>query len=178
MQRLEVRDQIAFYKQVRKVMQFGTFWRGEPEKPNKAVWHCVSPAGDLAISGFYQTQTSASEGFDRLRVPGLRELRRYRVSTHPQRVFIRRFGGLIHHVLPLRLHPEGYLLGLLNRRYALFDGCETYDATGQTLASGVLLQNQFLGSGYSKDIRLLGDFGSTLYVTQALEQSETISAGA
>ncbi len=35
---------------------------------------------------------------------------------------------------------------------------------------GVRLNNQFIGTGYSKDIRLLCDFGSSLYLIERLKK--------
>ena len=165
-QRREIREQIAFYKKMRAVMQYGVFLRGEPDKDNKRVWHCVSRDGQTAVTGFYQTLAGASEGFDRLRLMGLRGDARYTVRTRPQSVFIRRFGGLIKHLLPFTLHPDGFLLRMANRFYRLTDCVETYAGYGDALMNGVLLNNQFIGSYYNAQIRLMGDYGSNLYVTR------------
>ena len=159
-QRREIMRQIAFYKQYRRVFQYGVFWRGEPEKGNKTVWHCVARDQATAVTGFFQAQTTASEGFDRLRLMGLDPARRYRVATHPQSLFIRRFGGLVRHLLPFSLNPDGLALHMLSRLYALDDCVESYDGCGSALMSGVMLGNQFIGSGYNAKVRLLGDFGS------------------
>jgi len=168
-QRREVKNQIAFYKQVRKVMQYGTFWRGEPDKPNKVVWHCVDQDLTSGISGFFQTQATAGEGFDRLRLMGLIGDRKYRVATRPQSLFIKRFGGLVKHILPFRLHPEGIILHTANKYFCLTDCVEDYSGYGDALMDGIMLNNQFIGSYYNNKIRLLGDFGSNLYVVRAVE---------
>ena len=166
-QRREIAQQIAFYKRYRRVFQYGTFWRGEPEKPNKTVWHCVDATRDTAVTGFYQSQATAAEGFDRLRLMGLSGAKRYRVATHPQCIFIKRFGGLIKHVAPVAVRQDSYLLTLADRHFAMEDCLETYRGTGDALMNGVLLSNQFIGSNYNRNTRLLGDFGSNLYVTEA-----------
>ena len=171
-QRREVARQIAFYKQYRRVFQYGTFWRGEAEKANKAVWHCVAADRRTAVSGFYQIQANAAEGFDRLRLMGIDPGRRYCVATRPQSLFIRRFGGLLKHIMPIALHPDGFMLRTLNRWYCLTDCVETYQGYGAALMGGVLLHNQFIGTGYNPHIRLLGDFGSNLYVTGETQGGE------
>ena len=195
----EVQDQIAFYKRHRRTLQYGTFWRGEPQKDNKVAWHCVAkpvPASSMegsaavsvtaskstatsgeaiasasasCIAGFFQTQAAASEGFDRLRIEGLDPGRKYSIRTRPQRLYIKRFGGLVKHILPIPLNPEGFLLRLVNKFYSLTDCVEEYAAYGETLASGIMLNNQFTGSNYNKDTRLLGDFGSYLYVVESID---------
>lgn len=171
-QRREVRGQIAFYKQYRKLLQYGRFYRGEPEKENKVAWHCVADDGSTAVSGFYQMQATASEGFDRLRLMGLAPDRRYVVGTHPQSLFIKRFGGLVKHIVPVTLNPEGTVLRLANRFYCLTDCVATYTGYGKALMDGVPLANQFIGSYYNEHIRLLGDFGSNLYITDTDSETE------
>lgn len=171
-QRREVQRQIAFYKQHRRIFQYGTFWRGEAEKGNKAVWHCVAGDRASAVSGLYQQQTAASEGFDRLRLCGLDPAKRYRMQTRPQSLFIRRFGGLIKHIMPIPLDPDGWVLRLINRWYCLTDCVERYEGYGAALMDGVLLNNQFVGTGYNSQTRLLGDFGSNLYVITATQGGE------
>lgn len=168
-QRKEVKQQIAFYKRHRRTMQYGTFWRGERAKANKVSWHCIDAEGKGGISGFFQTQATASEGFDRLRLMGLQGERTYRVATRPQSLFIKRFGGLVKHILPLALNPEGCVLRTANRYFALQDCVETYTAYGTVLMDGILLNTGFVGTYYNEHTRLLGDFGSNLYVIETLE---------
>ena len=60
----------------------------------------------------------------------------------------------------------------VNRHYALPDGSFTAMASGAALASGIPLNDQFLGTGYHKDLRLWGDFGSQLYLVEQLGENE------
>ena len=167
-ERKEVKDQISFYKQYRRMFQYGSFLRGEQYKDNKVVWHCTDSSADEGVSGFFQTQSSASEGFDRLRLIGLDAERKYSVATRPQRLFIKRFGGLVKHILPVTLDPEGFLLRTINKFYALTDCVEEYTAYGGALMGGIMLNNQFIGSYYNDKTRLLGDFGSNLYIIRGV----------
>lgn len=52
------------------------------------------------------------------------------------------------------------------------DGSFTAMASGAALASGIPLNDQFLGTGYHKDLRLWGDFGSQLYLVEQLDENE------
>ena len=171
-QRREVREQIAFYKAHRQTFQYGAFYRAQPDKANKTVWHCVARDGSTALSGFFQTQASAAEGFDRLRVPGLRGGGWYRVSTKPQRIEVARFGGLIRHIYPISLRPDGWIMRTINRRFSLADCVETYEGYGAALAEGFPLNTPFIGSGYNARVRALGDFGSNLYLTRTVKPSD------
>lgn len=93
---------------------------------------------------------------------------RYSLSTRPQRLFLQRFGGLLKHIMPWTLHPEGFILRNANRFYALTDCVESYEAYGDALMVGVKLNNQFVGSHYNPQIRLLGDYGSSLYLFETI----------
>jgi alpha-galactosidase len=165
-EKCEVKEQIAFYKAHRKTLQYGTFERLASTKENKVRWLCRTDR--LAVAGFFQTLAGVSEGPDRLDIHGLDPQSRYRISTRPQRLYIKRFGGLVKHIMPVALDPAGFILRTANHLYAMTDCVETYDCSGGTLAAGIMLNNQFMGSHYNSRTRLLADFGSNLYtITEA-----------
>ena len=170
MQLREVKAQIAFYKEHRATLQYGRFWRGEKQKDNKVVWHCTGHDGANGISGFFQTLTTASEGYDRLVLIGLDAATKYTVQTRPQSIFIKRFGGLVKHLMPVTLDPNGFFIRTADKLFCLTDCVERYEGYGGALMDGILLNNQFIGSYYNPQIRLLGDFGSHLYVVKRAEE--------
>ena len=171
-ERKQVKYDIEWYKAHRRLLQFGRLVRVESGKPNKRIVEVVSRSGDRAVCGFYQTQSTASEGGDIMPVKFLDKKMRFRVDTKPQGLEIRGFGALVHHILPVRLAPDGFILRIANRHYQLPDCEEHYEAGGDLLNDGIRLHNQFVGSYYNKDIRLLGENGSSLY---NIEGSETDS---
>ncbi|MCL2052067.1 MAG: alpha-galactosidase [Lachnospiraceae bacterium] len=162
----EIKEQIAFYKDYRRIFQYGRFYRNAPDKDNKVVWNVAEASGEILLTGFFQTQAKASEGFDRLKLLGVTASEKYLLTTRPQSLFIKRFGGLVKHILPITLNPDGFILRLVNKFYSLNDCAEEYEAYGEVLAEGILLNNQFGGTHYNKNTRLLGDFGSNLYLTR------------
>jgi alpha-galactosidase len=85
-------------------------------------------------------------------------------QTRPQAIPIRRFGGLVKHILPVTLNPDGLIVRAANRFYRLTDCVEQYECRGDMLSAGLRLSNQFIGCYYNPNIRLLGDFGSNLYL--------------
>lgn len=163
-ERREIKDQIAFYKAHRETLQYGTFQRLPARKDNKVHWLCRGSGGGVA--GFFQTLAGVSEGPDALRLPGLDRAASYRISTRPQSQYIKRFGGLVKHILPVSLDPNGPILRTANRHYALTDCVESYECRGDALEAGIFLNNQFMGSYYNDQTRLLGDFGSNLYTVE------------
>ncbi|MPM88599.1 hypothetical protein SDC9_135703 [bioreactor metagenome] len=120
----------------------------------------------------FQTLAQAAEGNDILPLAGLDEQKQYRMQTKRQRVFIRRFGGLVNHLLPFTINPNGALFRWADRLYAMRDCVETYTASGQTLLQGVHLNQQFVATGYNDQIRMLGDFGSNLYTLDEVSSDQ------
>ena len=172
LERKEVREQIAYYRAHRKTLQYGRFFRHDTDKGNKVYWQSVSMDQRQSIAGAFQTLAQAAEGNDILPLAGLDEEKRYRMQTKSQRVLIRRFGGLVNHLLPINLNPNGALFRLVDRLYAMQDCIETYTASGKTLHQGVHLNQQFVATGYNNQIRMLGDFGSNLYAMDEIAQEE------
>jgi alpha-galactosidase len=149
----DIKEQIVFYKKYRRVFQYGTFTRVESIKDNKVVWQ-VSEGG-IALTGFFQTLATAAEtAVDRLTVKGLPK-GRYRLYTRPQRLYAERFGELIKHV---------------GSNYTLKDAEESYVCSSQALEAGIPLIDQFIGTGYNENLRMLGDFGSKMYITEKLNE--------
>ena len=68
----------------------------------------------------------------------------------------------------MEIDPNGLLLRAADRRVELPDGQENLTATGAALMSGILLIPMFRGTGYDKNQRTYGDFGSNVYVIEEL----------
>ena len=169
LEKQEVKEQIAFYKKHRQLLQYGRFSRIESFKDNKVLWQTVNREQTKAISGFFQTLATASEGYDVLRVLNLDKEMQYQITTKQQNLYIKRFGGLVKHILPVELDPNGFILRTANKVHKLDDCVEKYQGDGALLEAGIRLNNQFMGSHYNPETRLLGDFGSNLYVIEAVE---------
>ena len=164
-QRKDIAEQIAFYKQYRRIFQYGRLYRIKSYKPNKVIWEAVSEDKETALTGFFQTLAVAAESSDKLKVIGLGK-GRYTIRTRPQKLYVQRFGGLIKHVAPVELNPNGVIMRVANRHYSLKDCVETYTCSSEALAAGIPLCEQFIGTGYHDKVRMLGDFGSNMYITE------------
>ncbi|WMJ24035.1 alpha-galactosidase [Paludicola sp. MB14-C6] len=167
----DITEQIAFYKQYRNVFQYGKFSRMKTYKSNKVMWQCISEDRKTALTGLFQTLATAAESSDKLNVTGL-EKGKYAVHTRPQRLYIERFGGLMKHVLPVELNPDGMILHVANRHYSLRDCIESYICSDNALRAGIPLCEQFIGTGYNEKIRMLGDFGSNLYIAEKINEED------
>ena len=77
-----VKQQIAFYKQHRPLLQFGTFWRliSPWENPDFASWMFVAPDQNEALVMAFSLVSQASAPLRLLRLAGLTADARYRID--------------------------------------------------------------------------------------------------
>jgi alpha-galactosidase len=165
-ERREVRAQIAFYKAHRASCQYGRLRRADPVRPGQLTVSLHDADGEPRLVGHYQTRLTAAGPPEWLPIPGLDASRRYRVTARPQSYSIRDFGRLVNHLSPVRISDGGTLQRLVDRYYRMPANAETYSGTGAVL-SRLQLAPQFDGSGIDDRTRLLGEYGSTLYVVEA-----------
>ena len=157
----EIKEQIRFYKDYRKLFQFGTFRRSENG------WQVSN--GETAIAGVFHKQLNAAPGYKQLRVPGLNAGRPYQVRSREQMLRVGQFGALVKHVSPVNLDPNGVILRTVDHHYAMPDGVQTVTVSGAALNSGIMLLPLFRGTGYDLNQRTQLDFGSNIYIIQAEE---------
>ena len=161
-ERKQVKDQIAFYKAHRRSFQYGQLKKVKLKNLDQISWQIS--AGDETYAAIFQKCKASCPGRDRLNVPGLKADSIYSVESREQFLRISRFGGLIKHITPIYLKPDGFILRTANKYFAMKDGQEKYEASGAMLDEGINLAMQYEGSGYDSGLRILGDFGSNLYV--------------
>ena len=166
-ERRQIRQQIAFYKAHRRVLQFGRFDRYFPKAGQRESWQ-ASGQGEI-LAAIYNLSYHAIPARDTLRLLQARDGRRYRVESVKRQVRLGQFGGLVKHVLPVKLSADGPVLRFADRHFAMQDGQEVYECSGEALQAGIGLAMQYSGTGYSKALRLQGDWGSTLYVAREVE---------
>ena len=155
----EIAAQIAYYKAHRGTFQFGVFRRLEAEYGT--AWQ-VSSVGEH-LAGVFHRLLPAAPGYERLFPRGLKANARYRAVSRDQALRVGQFGALLKHVAPMTIDPNGMILRTADRHYAMTDGRQELTATGRALMAGWVLPPLFLGTGYDKDGRMQGDFGSNVY---------------
>ena len=154
----EIKAQIELYKQHRRLFQFGIFRR------LKNGWQ-VSLDG-VTAAGVFHGQMQAAPGYEQLRLKGMEPGKRYHLRTRAQKIRIGQFAHLLKHVAPVDVNPEGGVIAAADKRIGLEDGVEGYHATGAALNSGIMLLPLFRGTGYDKNQRTQGDYGSNLYIIE------------
>ncbi|MEA4944558.1 MAG: alpha-galactosidase [Propionicimonas sp.] len=164
-QRRQIREQIAFYKQHRRLLQYGRLRRHDPVRDNQVTVSVHEPGGEPRIVGHYQVGSRAASAPEPLPIPGLDPHRRYRVRALSQQVPLKSLGSLVNHVLPVRLSGHGLPLTVLDWFRSVPDREQEYLGTGSALAWTQLVP---LFDGQDTTARLVGDWGSALYLVEAL----------
>ena len=154
----EIKEQVAFYKQYRRLFQFGQFRR------MKNGWQ-VSLEG-ITAAGVFHTLMNPAPGYEQLKLQGLDKNKRYHLRTKAQKMRIGQFAHLLKHVAPVSINPNGAVLRTADKVYGLEDGAEGYHVSGAALTSGIRLLPMFRGTGYDKNQRTQGDFGSNVYIVE------------
>ena len=167
-ERKQIKEQIAFYKAHRKTMQYGRFERYYPA-PDRESWQMTGEDGTVAA--IYNLSYHTSPARDTLRILSAQDGKRYKMTSVKQHLRIGRFGSLIKHISPIAIRSDGAIMRFVDRHFSMIDGREEYECSGEALQSGIPLAMQYSGTGYNTSLRMLGDFGSTLYlVTEINEQ--------
>ncbi len=158
----QIIEQIAFYKQYRKIFQFGKFSR------LKNGWQVSDDKTILAA--VFRKILPAAPGYEKLRLKNLDKAKVYNFSTFAQKLRVGQFGSLIKHVVPVNLDPNGFILRTADRLITLPDGNRQFKASGAAFEAGIMLLPLFRGTGYDKEQRTLTDFGSELFIIEEAEK--------
>lgn len=147
-----IAQQISFYKEHRRLFQFGTFYRLDADD-NHVLWQVVSEDKQESIILLYQRLAVPNPPSDILKVAGLLEEEGYTVKVRKQD----QLAGL--EISGAHSLPEEEL--------------EEYLTYGDLLMNaGIKLPQQFSGIGLSPSMRRMGDFSSQLYEIKGNEKIE------
>ena len=171
-ERKQIKEQIAFYKANRLLFQYGRLRRYFPKEKERESWQ-LEKDGKIAAA-IYNLTYHTSPGRDVLRVLGTADGKNYEMKTVKQYLRIGRFGSLVKHISPVNIRSDGFIMRFVDRHFAMTDGEECYTCSGDALKAGIPLAMQYSGTGYNPSIRILGDYGSTMYMI--CEQKSTKGA--
>jgi len=161
-----VKDQIAFYKLYRSLFQYGLFSRIKPIAKSKddAIWVVSNPDFNEMLVLFFQTLNEPNGQSDVLRIPVADVEATYAVTPRKERISLKTFGDLVNMISPIRLKDGSPVEKIVSNTLTLESELEYYIVPGDILAyAGIKLNQQFCGTGYDKETRVLGDFGSRIY---------------
>ncbi len=165
-ERESILSQIEFYKLHRSLFQYGEFFRVEPiaDGGNQSLWVVATPDRSEMIVLFFQTLNTPNAGGDIIRIPIADTEATYAITPRKERISLKVFGDLINRISVVKLKSDTLLEKIVTDRVSLESELEYYIVPGDILAyGGIKLNQQFSGTGYDKETRVIGDFGSRLY---------------
>lgn len=169
-----VKAQISIYREWRKVLLTGDFYRGRSFlEGNVTEWTCVSKDKKRAAGFLMQKLAVPNQPYGYYRAKGLDENMTYHFYNRILKYNIKDFGDLVNTVSPVHIRQDS-LIQRLAAKFIHLDGeTEDYTAGGDTLMyGGVRLRPAFAGTGYDSSVRCYPDFGSRLYFMEAVEEKK------
>ena len=172
-----IKEQITLYKKWRKILQFGTFYRGRNFQNGSVLssslkngnnncmeWTCVSKEGDKAVGFLMQKLVVPNSRFHYFIPKGLKEEVRYHFYNRDLKYNIKNFGDLVNTVSPIHIKQDSFTHNLISKFIKMDGEKEDCYAYGDILMyGGVKLKQAFAGTGYSNEVRYFQDFGSRIY---------------
>ena len=156
----ELKECIRYYKMHRKTFQFGKFRRNRAEK-GALCWQVTDE--EYILCGLFHKLLPAGPGFEWLTVQTPEKDAVYNVRSRTQLLRVRQFGGLLKHLLPVELDPDGFVVRTADSRYKMLDGETETVCSGRALLAGIPVGKRYSGTGYDKNLRVQGDFGSNIF---------------
>lgn len=172
-----MKEQIAWYKAHRAVLQQGVFWRLQtPFEPDRGrglstretQWITVSEDRSEAVAGEFMGLLLPNSALPPLRLAGLDPDRLYEVAVRREAINIRTCGSMLNQILPVKLNTDGILVHTASGIYMMPCEEESYTAWGDLLLrAGIARKQGFTGTGYGEDVRLMPDFAGRLFAVRA-----------
>ncbi|MDC7226673.1 MAG: alpha-galactosidase [Spirochaetales bacterium] len=163
--RKAIKKQVSYYKEHRALFQFGRFYRlSSPFESNNPMWMLVGEDGSEAMLGCYQKLQKPSPGFEQFRMKGLNPDMLYQLEERRQYFNIKDFGELVNHVSPIKMKADSLVHNLVSDNYMFAAEIEKREIFGDELMyAGFRPAHQFMGTAFSDQTRLMGDYGSRIY---------------
>ncbi|MGD9605443.1 MAG: alpha-galactosidase [Bacilli bacterium] len=166
-----IKSQIILYKKYRHLWQFGRFYRSYPTifELNRMGFYVMDEKKQLGLYGFFQTLVHPYMSNDVVKINHLDD-NYYVFYNIIQKLNLLDFGGLINIASPIHLKVNGKLHRFIGKVYHPNTEKERYIVHGKAFFhAGVKLNPQFMGTGFNNQVRMIGDFGSRLYVFSKMD---------
>lgn len=161
--------QIEFYKQYRKVLQFGEFYRLS-KNDNQLQWMVTSPDATTGLAMFYKYQVIPGAPYDRIRLKGLLPDVTYEFRNRQISFRIKEFGSLINNISPVPIRMNSLLHNLIDKFKHIDSEMELVTGTGQLfMKGGIKLKEGFACRGFNENIRFMPDNGTRLYMIEKVK---------
>lgn len=157
-----IKEQIKMYKTYRHVLQFGRFYRFNETEHIRMNFQ--TSLDDIHIVGNYQILVQPNPNLELLKIKKLDPKKLYDLESIKQQMSLDKFGHLISHALPIKLNPNKALFRLVSKFKKLDNATEKVQVSGNVAMKGYKMKQQFMGTEYNNQVRILGDFSSQVYM--------------
>jgi len=185
-----IKEQIALYKNWRKVLQFGSFYRGRTMcdalkvngsrgaasvlvsgAGNLTEWTCVSEDKKQAVGLLMQKLVAPNSQFDYYKAKGLEPDYVYQFTNRSLKYNIKDFGSLVNMIAPIHIKQDSVTHNLIAKFVKLDGEKEACAVYGDALMyGGMHLKQAFAGTGYNGEVRAFQDFSSRIYFMDCEEE--------
>jgi alpha-galactosidase len=166
-----IKNQIAFYKEHRKLLQFGKLTR--MESPYESNYYACLVSNEDSSENIYinfQELVKSSRSLEIFKLKGLNDKYNYKIENRQQITNVKIVGELLNHVLPFRIRQNGFIHNTIDKFYKYKLERENIGASGPELNYfGFIPKHQFTGSEVNDNVRLTTDFSSRLYLINKVD---------
>lgn len=158
--------QIAYYKEHRKLLQFGLFYRllSPFKMAEQTRWLVVAEDKSQAVLMDAIRRSQPNQESLPVRLSYLEADYLYDICNRQEQLDIRQFGSLMNAALPVKVNHQGLAVHVIADHYKMTLEKENYQAYGDLLAhAGIRLNQAFTATGFSDKTRLMPDYGARLY---------------
>ncbi len=162
---IQIKKDIEFYKQYRELLQLGDIYRGK--ETITIVYK------EEAICILYQELNNIVPKVTILKPKGLNEHSLYRITNREYEYPIEMFGDLVNTASPIHIKLESLLSNIVSNFIKMPGEKEDYQLSGSLLMKGGLqLKQTYQATGYDKNIRLMNDFTTRVYIIEKLSKKD------
>ncbi len=174
--RVAVKKQIEYYKQHRRLLQYGEYSRiGDIFKDDRCMWQITSPDKTEAMYGYFVNRITPNWGNDVIKFVSLNSDWDYDLKIRTQLLSLKNFGDMINVPMPKKLNVEdGKFFDFVCEMIKLKSEKEDYIIGGDSLmTSGFKPKQPYNYSGYKfGDSRMILDNDSRMYYIKKVSSEE------
>lgn len=161
----EIAAQTALYRDWQEVFFAGDFYRITEHE-----WMVVSKDGKRAVAMIWNELNVPNGGTLVLKCRGLDEQKTYHVYNLQLKHDLKDFGNLVNMVAPVHVKQDSLLHHAIAKFVKMDGEVEDYTASGALLnGAGIVLSQEFGGTGYEGQTRLFQDFASRMYFFEEVD---------
>ncbi len=161
----QIKKQIDLYKMRRNLFQFGNFYIIKSVYSSNTVVYQVSDnfySNNYVL--FFQKESKPTPYFDKLIIKEIDTDAKYLVTSREQKYRLKMIKPIIDEFNKIKINDEILLSDTLDNNFLIKNELEAYKINGDILLNcGIVLNNNYKGTGINESTRIMFDYSSRLY---------------